>query len=121
MLAARLERPKPVTLNQPPYEIAEPEREPLARERIMCTSMELVDRAIEIEWATSLKHKRRSTMEHALGLLIAEWAATWGPWACFRILRVALRAMIHPVWKSRGTRRKRRLMQIAGSTLPPSR
>jgi hypothetical protein len=121
MLVANLERPNDVTLNQPPYELAKPEREPPAREPLMCTSLELMDRAIEIEWATTLKHKPQSTTEHALGLLIAEWAATWGPLACIRILRVALRAIIHPVWKSRATRRKRRPAPAAESAPRPLR
>lgn len=110
-----------MTLNQPPYELAKPERELREREPLMCTSLQLIDRAIEIEWATTLKHKRQSSTEHALGLLIAEWAATWGPLACVRILRVAFRAIIHPVWKSRAMRRKRRQSPLAADAQRLSR
>jgi hypothetical protein len=74
----------------------------------MRTSLELVDRAIEIEWATTLKTKPGRGVDQVLGLLVAEWAATWGPWACLRILRIAMYAIIHPVWSARAARRKRR-------------
>ena len=91
-----------------PIEISKPQRQPPVVEPLMRTTLDLVDRAIEIEWATTLKHKPRSTVDHALGLLVAEWAATWGPWSCFRILRIAFYAVLHPVWRSRAKRAGKR-------------
>lgn len=71
----------------------------------MRASLELVDRAIEIEWATTLKPNAKSTIDQALGLLIAEWSATYGPFTCLRIARIALYAIFHPVWRPRVKRR----------------
>ena len=72
----------------------------------MSTRLELVDRAIEIEWATTLKHKRQATVDQGFGLLLAEWSATWGLFACLRILRIAFYAIVHPVWRRRARRDK---------------
>ena len=109
-----------MTLNKPP-EIAEPRIQPPAKEPLMRTSLELVDRAIEIEWATTLKPRPGTPVDQALGLLIAEWAATWGPWACTRILRIALYAIVHPVWRARAARRKRRPARTAHETATAAR
>ena len=95
-----------MTVNKPTQEIAEPRVQPPAKEPLMRSSLELVDRAIEIEWAKTMKAKPGRGADQVLGLLIAEWAATWRPWACLRILRIASYAIIHPVWRARAARRK---------------
>ena len=87
---------------------------PVAQSRVMLTSIELIDRVAEIECATSLKNRRRVPTEFdgvAVGL--ANWAAIYGPLASLRILQVAMRALLTPVWRPRGQRPKvGRLMRL---------
>lgn len=85
-----------------------------ARSRVMLTSVELLDRVAEIECATSLRGSRKVPTEFdgvAAGL--ANWAAIYGPFASLRILQVAVRALLTPVWLPRGQRpRVGRLMRL---------
>ena len=59
--------------------------------RVMLTTIELLDRVAEIECATTLKDQRRRvpTEFDGVGAGLAFWAATYGPFASWRILCVA--------------------------------
>ena len=71
----------------------------------MLTSIELLDRVAEIECATSLKASRRVPTEFdGVAVCLANWAAVYGPFASLRILRVAVRALLTPVWIPRAQR-----------------
>ncbi len=71
----------------------------------MLTSIELLDRVAEIECATTLKDSRKVPTEFdGVAVCLANWAAIYGPFASLRILRVAVRALLTPVWMPRGQR-----------------
>ncbi len=74
--------------------------------RVLLTSIELLDRVAEIECATTLKNQRYRvpTEFDGVGVGLAYWAATYGPFASWRILRVAWRALWTPVWMPRARR-----------------
>ena len=77
----------------------------VAQSRVMLTSLELLDRVAEIECATSLQGSRKVHTEFdGVAVCLANWAAIYGPFASFRILRVAVRALLTPVWTPRGQR-----------------
>ncbi|MBE7157814.1 MAG: hypothetical protein INR62_05170 [Rhodospirillales bacterium] len=77
----------------------------LAQSRVMLTSIELLDRVAEIECATSLKKSRKVPTEFdGVAVCLANWAAIYGPFASLRILQVAVRALLTPVWLPRGQR-----------------
>lgn len=72
---------------------------------VMTTTVELFDRVAEIECATSLDDRRRPATDfHAVGVGLAHWAAIYGPFASWRILRVACRALLTSVWRPRACR-----------------
>ena len=77
-----------------------------ANSRVMLTTIELLDRVAEIECATTLKnHRQRVPTEFdGVGVGLAYWAATYGPFASWRILCVAWRALWTPVWMPRARR-----------------
>ena len=78
---------------------------PVTRSRVMLTSLELLDRVAEIECATALKASRRVPTEFdGVAVCLANWAAVYGPFASLRILQVALRALLTPVWMPRAQR-----------------
>ena len=87
---------------------------PVARSRVMLTSIELLDRVAEIECATTLKNGRKVPTEFdGVAVCLANWAAIYGPFASLRILRVALRALLTPVWSPRGKRpQTNRIMRL---------
>ena len=71
----------------------------------MLTSIELLDRVAEIECATSLRNHRKVPTEFdGVAVCLANWAAIYGPFATLRILQVAVRALLTPVWMPRGQR-----------------
>lgn len=74
--------------------------------RVMLTTIELLDRVAEIECATTLKDQRRRvpTEFDGVGTGLAYWAATYGPFASWRILCVAWKALLTPVWAPRARR-----------------
>ncbi len=73
--------------------------------RVMLTSLELLDRVAEIECATSLRGSRRVPTEFdGVAVCLANWAAVYGPFASLRILQVAVRALVTPVWSPRARR-----------------
>lgn len=77
----------------------------VAQSRVMLTSIELLDRVAEIECATTLKGSRKTPTEFdGVAVCLANWAAIYGPFASLRILRVAVRALLTPVWMPRGQR-----------------
>ena len=80
----------------------------------MLTSIELLDRVAEIECATTLKDNRNVPTEFdGVAVCLANWAAIYGPFASLRILRVALRALLTPVWSPRGQRpQTNRIMRL---------
>ena len=80
----------------------------------MLTSIELLDRVAEIECATTLKDSRKVPTEFdGVAVCLANWAAIYGPFASLRILRVALRALLTPVWSPRGQRpQTNRIMRL---------
>ena len=83
--------------------------------RVMLTSIELLDRVAEIECATTLKNPRHRvpTEFDGVGAGLAYWAATYGPFASWRILRVAWQALWTPVWMPRARRpQTNRLMRL---------
>ena len=86
----------------------------VAQSRVMLTSIELLDRVAEIECATSLKGSRKVPTEFdGVAVCLANWAAIYGPFASLRILQVAMRALLTPVWMPRGQRpRTGRLMRL---------
>ena len=77
-----------------------------ANSRVMLTSIELLDRVAEIECATTLRNQSRQvpTEFDGVGVGLAYWAATYGPFASWRILCVAWRALWTPVWMPRARR-----------------
>ena len=87
---------------------------PVTRSRVMLTSIELLDRVAEIECATTLKDSRKVPTEFdGVAVCLANWAAIYGPFASLRILRVALRALLTPVWSPRGQRpQTNRIMRL---------
>ena len=74
--------------------------------RVMLTTIELLDRVAEIECATTLKDQRRRvpTEFDGVGAGLAYWAATYGPFASWRILCVTWKAFWTPVWTPRARR-----------------
>ena len=73
--------------------------------QVMLTSLELLDRAAEIECATALRGQRRTPTEFdGLGVALAHWCATYGFGVSWRILLVAAKALLHLVWKPRARR-----------------
>lgn len=77
----------------------------VAQSRVMLTSIELFDRVAEIECATTLKASRTVPTEFdGVAVCLANWAAIYGPFASLRILQVAVRALLTPVWMPRGQR-----------------
>ena len=77
----------------------------VTRTRVMLTSLELLDRVAEIECATSLRGSRRVPTEFdGVTVCLANWAAVYGPFASLRILQVAMRALLTPVWTPRAQR-----------------
>ena len=73
--------------------------------RVMLTSLELLDRAAEIECATVLRGQRRTPTEFdGLAVALAHWCATYGFGVSWRIFLVAAKALMHPVWKPRARR-----------------
>ena len=102
----------------------------LVQSQVMLTSIELLDRVAEIECATTLKDSRKVPTEFdGVAVCLANWAAIYGPFASLRILRVALRALLTPVWSPRGQRpQTNRIMRLwvrysdyRRRTLQPSR
>ena len=77
-----------------------------ANSRVMLTSVELLDRVAEIECATTLRNQRHRvpTEFDGVGVGLAYWAATYGPFASWRILCVAWQALWTPVWMPRAQR-----------------
>ena len=86
----------------------------VTQSRVMLTSIELFDRVAEIECATTLKNSRKVPTEFdGVAVCLANWAAIYGPFASLRILQVAVRALLTPVWMPRGQRpRAGRLMRL---------
>ena len=83
--------------------------------RVMLTTIELLDRVAEIECATTLRDQRRRvpTEFDGMGTGLAYWAAIYGPFASWRILCVAWKALLTPVWTPRARRPKTgRLMRL---------
>lgn len=77
----------------------------VAQSRVMLTSIELLDRVAEIECATTLRNRRKVPTEFdGVAVCLANWAAIYGPFASLRILQVAARALLTPVWMPRGQR-----------------
>ncbi len=74
--------------------------------RVMLTTIELLDRVAEIECATTLRDQRRPVPTEFDGVAagLAYWAATYGPFASWRILCVAWKALLTPVWMPRARR-----------------
>ncbi len=77
----------------------------VAQSRVMLTSIELLDRVAEIECATTLRDQRKVPTEFdGVAVCLANWAAIYGPFASLRILQVAVRALLTPVWIPHGQR-----------------
>ncbi len=74
--------------------------------RVMLTTIELLDRVAEIECATTLKDQHRPVPTEFDGVAagLAYWSATYGPFASWRIVCVALKALLTPVWMPRARR-----------------
>lgn len=86
----------------------------MTQSQVMLTSIELLDRVAEIECATTLRsHRKVPTEFDGVAACLANWAAIYGPFASLRILQVAWRALLTPVWMPRGQRpRAGRLMRL---------
>lgn len=99
----RVNHPEPKANGSP---ARAPAPESAINSRVMLTTIELFDRVAEIECATTLKdHRRRVPTEFdGVGVGLAHWAATYGPWASWRILCVACKALLTPVWAPRARR-----------------
>ena len=102
--------PRPMRASEPPQNSVRdpgtPAPPPLvAQSRVMLTSIELLDRVAEIECATTLKASRKVPTEFdGVAVCLANWAAIYGPFASLRILQIAIRALLTPVWMPRGQR-----------------
>lgn len=99
----RVDHPEQKTGSTPVRELPP---ESAVNSRVMLTTIELLDRVAEIECATTLRDQRRGvpTEFDGVGVGLAYWAATYGPWASWRILCVACKALLTPVWMPRAQR-----------------
>lgn len=70
---------------------------------VMSTTLDLLDRAAEIELMRLTAKGQTVPLAYnevrGMAIALAHWSASFGRWSCLHILWVALRAMLIPVWQ----------------------
>lgn len=86
-----------------PAPLAHPEPKLAYETPVMDTTLDLLDRAAEIELmriaATGKPVPLAYNEVRGMSIALAHWSASFGRWSCLHLAWVALRAMLIPVWK----------------------
>lgn len=99
----KLLNPQSDTAERSPQLPTQPAPKPAFETPVMDTTLDLLDRAAEIELmriaATGKPVPLAYNEVRGMAIALAHWSASFGRWSCLHIAWVALRAMFIPVWK----------------------
>ena len=108
---------------RPPL-LTQPASKPAFETPVMNTTLDLLDRAAEIELMRLTAKGKAVPVAYnevrGMSIALAHWSASFGRFACLHILWVALRAMFIPVWR-RELRRFRDHRAKRNPNAPPRR